>query len=266
MQIQDIQIPGMEDNVISSDFHTLITENMPEQRYPIFEEDGTPIEDVYEIVPEYTKHRLFIGDFVDESYHGWNKIKDRLMNADSNDFLEVHISSNGGYSSEGIELYNIINTKFSSAQVYLNYAYSMGALTFLFFGERTIYEHSEIMFHNWSGGFGGKASDIEDHFIHTKNYLRNFFKKILKPYFSKKEIKKILNGKETWLDSYEMLERGIATGIIKDGEYYTTEDYLNKYKKNGKLKKSYKKQIKKQLKETEETNENSEDAENSKPY
>jgi hypothetical protein len=136
----------------------------------------------------------------------------------------------------------------------------MGALTFLFFNERTIYEHSEIMFHNWSGGFGGKASDIEDHFIHTKNYLRNFFKKILKPYFSKKEIKKILNGKETWLDSYEMLERGIATGVIKDGEYYTTEDYLNKYKKNGKLKKSYKKLLKKA--ENAENTGNTESAEN----
>jgi hypothetical protein len=38
-----------------------------------------------------------------------------------------------------------------------------------------------------------------------------------------------------------MLERGIANGIVKDGEYYTKEQYLEKYKHNGKIKKSFKK-------------------------
>ena len=36
-----------------------------------------------------------------------------------------------------------------------------------------------------------------------------------------------------------MLERNIATGIIKDGEFYSREDYLKKYKMNGQIRISY---------------------------
>jgi ATP-dependent protease ClpP protease subunit len=255
MQIQEIQVPLGNNNIIRSDYHTLIIEYKDEERIPLPDEDGNIMEGIFEIIPSYTKYRLFIGDFMDDSLHGWNEIKDKLMNAEEIDFLEVHISSPGGYTTEGIELFNIINTKFKNAQVYLNYGFSMGALTFLYFDDRTIYEHSEIMFHNWSGGFGGKAQDIEDHFNHTKRHLKGFFQSVMKPYFSKKEIKNILNGKEKWLSSYEMLKRGIATGIIKDGEFYESEDYLKKFKKNGKIRKSYAKKLEKEEEEAKKQQE-----------
>jgi len=246
MQIQELSLEN--NNIIRSDYHTLIIEQKGEERTPLQDEEGNILEGLFEIIPSYTKYRLFIGDFMDDSQHGWNEIKDKLMNADALDFLEVHISSYGGLTTEGIELFNIINTRFKDAQVYLNYGFSMGALSFLYFEDRNIYENSEIMFHNWSGGFGGKAADIEDHFKHTKRYLSGFFESVMKPYFSKKEIKKILNGKEKWLNSYEMLKRGIATGIIKDGEYYSAEEYLERFKKNGEMKKSYAKKLKKESK------------------
>jgi ATP-dependent protease ClpP protease subunit len=157
-------------------------------------------------------------------------------------FLEAHISSYGGYTREGIELFNIINSAYANnSTAYLNFGYSMGALTFLMFHERVIYENSEIMFHNWVGGFGGKAADIESHFGHTKKYLRRFFRKLLKPYFTKKEIKSIEDGKEVWMNSYDMLKKGIATGIIIDGEYLSADEYFKKYNKKGKIRKSWKK-------------------------
>jgi len=235
----------IEDNpnvkIIKSDYHTLIIENIHEERFPLKDEDNNFIDGIFEIIPAYKKYKLFIGDFMDDTIHNWNQIKHELMNSSYNDILEVHISSYGGYTKEGIEFFNIVNTRFKQSTVYLNYGFSMGANAFLYFDDRVVYENSEIMFHNWSGGFGGKAADIEDQYKHTKKHLNRFFEKTLKPYFSKKEIKKILKGKEKWLDSYEMLERGIANGIIKDGEYYTREQYLEKYKHNGKIKKSFKK-------------------------
>jgi len=237
------EIRELDQSIIKSDFHTLITEPIDEQRFPLFDEDGNVIEGVFEITPMYNKHKLFIGDFMDDTYHGWNQIKDRLMSCSGDDFLECHISSYGGSTVEGIELYNIINTKFQNAQAYLNYGYSMGALAFLYFNDRNIYEHSEIMFHNWSGGFYGKAQDVQDHLNHATNHLKGFFTKILSKYFTKQEVKKILKGKEVWIGSYEMLKRGIATGIIKEGEFYEAKDYLAKYKKNGKIRKSYKEQV-----------------------
>jgi ATP-dependent protease ClpP protease subunit len=251
---KEIIIPNFSNNdneILMSDFHTLITTKIQEERIPAQTEDGLPVEGFYEIVPEYEKLRLFVNDFQDDSVHGWNKIKNKLMETDGG-LLEVHISSYGGYVKEGIELYNIINTKYQDAQAYLNYGYSMGALTFLMFKERIVYEHSDIMFHNWSGGLYGKAQDMEDRLNHDTRHLNRFFAKLMEPYFSKKEIKKIIKGKEFWCDSRQMLERGIATGIIKDGEYYNTKDYLEKYDKNGNIKKKWQKKQDKLIKEQEE--------------
>ena len=227
-------------NVIKSDTHTLISTFVEEERFPVIEPDGNAIPGIFEIVPAYTKHSLFIGDFEDNSYHGLNQIKESLMSSGFDDLLETHISSYGGSVNEAIELVNIINTKFSNTTCYLNYGYSMGALLFLVFKERIIYENSDFMIHNWSGGFFGKSSDINSQFEHTSKHLKKIFKNLIKPYFSKKEIKKIENGKEVWLSAYDMLKRGIATGILKDGDYYSSEDYLKKFKKSGKIKKSWK--------------------------
>ena len=47
----------------------------------------------------------------------------------------------------------------------------------------------------------------------------------------------INHGKELWLDSTTMMNRGIATGIIIAGEYFDAEDYKLKYNKKGEIRK-----------------------------
>ena len=261
--MQDILLPQTQEflytndsNIIKSDFHTLIIEDLPEEFIPLFDEDGNMLENIFERLAPAKKYKLFISDFQDDSIHGWNKIKNVLMSGSLSDFIELHISSYGGYTTEGIELYNILNSAYQGrSTAYLNYGFSMGALTFLMCNERIVYENSEIMFHNWAGGFGGKAADIESHFGHTKKHLRRFFRKLLEPYFTKKEIKSIENGKEVWLNAYEMMNKGISNGIVIDGEYFTTETYFEKYNKKGKIRKSW---IKKQEENEEAQSESTE--------
>jgi ATP-dependent Clp protease protease subunit len=250
------QVYTNDGNIFQSDFHTLIIEDIQEEYIPLFGEDGLPLENFFERIPPFRNYKLFVSDFDDGSIHGWNKIKNLLMGSYPEDTLELHISSYGGNTTEGIELYNIINSAYKNrSTAYLNYGFSMGALTFLMCSERIIYEDSEIMFHNWMGGFRGKAADIESHFGHTKRYLRRFFHKLLSPYFSDKEIKKIEKGKEVWLDAKDMMNRGIATGIVIDGEYFPREEYFKKYNKKGKVRKSWIKKQKEEAKKQKEQEE-----------
>lgn len=230
---------GPQDNVIESDSHTLISNFFPAEMIPV-EGDAGPIPGIFEKIPEFHIHKLFLNEFNDESKHGLHKIINKLQESDPVDSLELHISGHGGYVSEGIILFNLINSMYRTRSTgYLNYGYSMNALAFLFCNERIVFEHSEIMFHTYSAGFGGKRDDILSQIAHTDKHLQKFFHKTLSPFFDDDEISAMGASKDYWLNSFEMLERNIATGIIMDGEYYTREDFYKKYNKKGEIKKSY---------------------------
>jgi ATP-dependent protease ClpP protease subunit len=163
-----------------------------------------------------------------------------LQQNEQNDYLEIYISSLGGEYTELLDFYNTINTNYNYVTTFLNYGYSAGALAFLFGQERIVYEHSEWMIHSYSTGVGGKREDMLNHVNFMDKQILKFFDTLLAPYFSKKEINKINKGKDFWLDSDEMLKRGIATGILKNGEYTSREDYINPKKKKTKEKKAKK--------------------------
>jgi ATP-dependent protease ClpP protease subunit len=90
------------------------------------------------------------------------------------------------------------------------------------------------MVHSWSGGYGGKRDDVLRHIEHEDKRLDKLTVDLLKPYFSKKEIRKIQSGKDFWLDHKEMLKRDIATHIMIDGEVKTAEEYIKNSKKKKK--------------------------------
>lgn len=241
-----------QDNTIESDSHTLISVDIPAEMVPVKDEAGNVIQGYYQENPAMTLHKLFLADFNDETKHGIHKIINKLQESNPNDMLEMHISGNGGYISEGLAFFNAINSMFRErSSAYLTYGYSMNALAFLFAQERIIYEHSEIMFHTYSAGFGGKRDDILSQIEHTDKHLQKFFHNTLSPYFNDDEIKAMGASKDYWLNSHEMLVRGIATGIIINGEYFTKEQYFEKHDKKGKVRKKWLKAQEKAQKDSE---------------
>lgn len=244
---------GMPDNgTIESDSHTLISIDIPAEMAPLQNDAGEIIQGIYQEVPATTLHKLFLSDFDDETKHGVHKIINRLQESNQHDHLEMHISGHGGYISEGLGLFNIVNSMFKErSTAYLTYGYSMNALAFLFANERIVYEHSEIMFHTYSAGFGGKRDDILSQIAHTDKHLQKFFTKVLTPFFNDEEIKQMSSNKDYWLNAHEMLLRGIATGIIMDGEYRTKDEYFEKHDKKGNVRKKW---LKAQAKIEEQAN------------
>jgi len=245
------QMPGNGDNIIESMEHTLISDERPSEMIPL-EMDGQIVPNIFEQVEGYTLHKLFINDFGEEG-KGLHKILDRLQNGEETDQLEFHIASNGGYVSEGIQFYNVINSMYKErSTAFLSHGYSMGALLFLMCNQRIVYEHSDFMVHSYAGGAYGKREDMINQLEHSDKQLKKFFKKLMTPYFSDKEIDKINKGKDYWMDSKELLKRGIATGIIIDGEYFERDEYFDVFKKDGTKRKKPKSSKKKGTKAEEE--------------
>jgi len=245
---QEIKTPLIHsDNVIESDHHSLFIKNIPEEFIPVLSEDDETIEGIYQHTSPYNLYSIFLDEFRDNTKHGLHKIINALQEGSENDYVELHISSPGGYVDEGMALFNVLNAMYNGrVTTYINYGHSMGALAFLYGDERIVYESSSLMIHNWSGGLYGKSPDMEAYLEHSNSNLWKFFSKIIKPYLTKKEMKRVKRGEELWFEAYDMLDRGMATSIIMEGEVLTRDEYLEKYNKKGNIRKKW---IKKQQKE-----------------
>jgi len=245
MGLGDIEIPmpdfsGLNSNLIESDNHTLIVKNYPAEMRPYEDEEGL-VPGIFEEIPEVNIYKLFLSDFMDESGHGLHKVINRLQEASNEDRLELHIASYGGSFTEVVQIHNIVNTLYMNrCTTYLNNGYSGGAAAFCMGNERICYKHSTAMFHFFSGGERGKGSDMMAALTHSIDVISAYYRDTLSDFFSEEEMCLMINnGKEYWMDSTQMMNRGIATGIIIDGLYYSADKYFEKYDENGDIKASW---------------------------
>ena len=224
---------------LSSERHTLYVENVNEQKKIIDREKG-----IYEISPKYKRYRVYIGSFR-ELKKGLHSVFNELMEAKSNDYLELVISSGGGYVLEGQQFYNLIQNKFYGRTIaYLdNYGYSMGALLFCMTDKRVVYEYSELMFHNYSAGAFGKGGELKSRIEHYGKTMEQFFYDIIvkKGFLKEDEFEQMLVGQDYWMETKELCKRGIATHVILEGREITAKEYLKILKERKKAKKKKKK-------------------------
>jgi ATP-dependent protease ClpP protease subunit len=260
---EEIQIPiqfPMGDGEVYGQNHSLFIVDKPRVMNPLRDEEGNIVEGYFEEDGGYKIYKLFLGNF-NESGNGMQRIINKLQNSEPDDILELHIASDGGNVDELIQLYNICNTLFyNRVTTFANHAYSAGAWAFLLGNDRVLYDHSSLMWHSYSTGMGGKRQDLLDRIEHEDKRLEVFLMGTLTKYFSKKEIRKMNKGKDFWLTTKDACERGIATHVMKDGEVYTNEEYLDLIdpKKIKKRKKEAKK-AKKEAKKAEKTNKDKKD-------
>lgn len=210
-----------------SDNHTLFTKTYPEQRIKYKKTNAV------EIVPSFTVYRMFMNEFEGHA-NELHEIFNTLWNASPNDALELRINSCGGYVNEGRNFYNIIKHKFNgnTTTILDSRAYSMGALMFCAGDTRIVMEHSELMFHDYSGGVYGKGAELESNIMHTAKSIRAFFRNLTtdKGFLSNEEFEQMIIGKDFWMDTLEMCKRGIATHVAVNGKLVKAKKYYKRKK------------------------------------
>ena len=176
--------------------------------------------------PKKTFH-MFISDF-DACEHEIDELINQMSQATPNDELIIDISSPGGYTVDLMRVENTIREYFyGRTTTKMNpHGYSCGALIFLFGDERIVFENSEAMFHDISAVVGGKRSDMLTEMEHSKKYWDHYIRRTLAPFFSKKEIDSLFQGKEIWVDALEMCKRGIATAVCIFGNTVPADWYI----------------------------------------
>jgi len=216
-----------KDEKINSNHHTLFKTKFDAKEIKLSQ-------NTFKREPEYTKFRLFVDSFM-EKERGLHEIFNELWNANEHDRLELRINSRGGLVNEGSQFYSIIKNKFHNKTTTIldSCGYSMGALTFCMGDKRIATLRSDLMFHDYSGGFSGKGGEIKSRFKHSAKHLREFFKDVIlkNNFLSQKEFDEMLIGKDFWMDTKELCKRGIATHVLVNGEELSAKKYLKSLKK-----------------------------------
>lgn len=172
-------------------------------------------------------YRLFIDTFC-SSLSNLHQIHQLLLSAESVDRLEIRLNNNGGSVSEGLRLMHVMENQFAdrTTVVIEADALSMAAIVFAHGDQRVIHPKSHLMFHNYFTFAIGKGGEIIDRVKMSEEERNRIYKPILeKGYLSEDEYERMLDGKDIWLTSDQMIDRGLATHVMVRGEMVPVSDY-----------------------------------------
>lgn len=131
-----------------------------------------------------------------------------LRNASPDDLIELRINSVGGSVSTLIQLIN--NVKNCSATVHgilEGDALSAHSLLFLACDSFSVCDNATMMIHNGAEGFSDSHDKLHKYMEHSKKHTKRLCEEGYKGFLSPKEIKKMLSGKDIWLDKEQILKR-----------------------------------------------------------
>jgi len=186
------------------------------------------------VIPVIKSATLYLSTF-SESKPNLAVLLNDIRQLNAEDRITLIFNSPGGLVSEGRAIINAVQNTGADIQTeLLSEASSMAAIMFCIGDRRIIYENSSLMFHNFSGGVGGKGHEMKDRLKHTIKNITAFFRGNIIG-LDENEILQMLDGKEWWFGSKEMCQRGIATHVNVDGVMIPAKKYLKALKKAKKL-------------------------------
>jgi len=131
-----------------------------------------------------------------------------LMNASEQDTAAFIINSPGGSLAGLLSLLEGINmTKANTVALVVGSASSAASMFALHCNEVYVGDNATFLCHNISYGTGGKGSDVLAHVQHTTSSASKLLRKTYKHFLSEIEITDMINGKEIYMESDEIVER-----------------------------------------------------------
>jgi ATP-dependent protease ClpP protease subunit/CBS domain-containing protein len=177
------------------------------------------------------KYKLIVTDIGGLTEADTNIIE--ILNTAKNDSkLLIEIESNGGSLMTSIKYINVILDVFTRDNIttVLNpNAYSAGSLFFEIGSTRIIYPISSIMYHQFSTFAFGTGEKIKQSVALAEDLYYPLFKRLIidTGHMTDEEYKAMMNGKDIFKNSKEMIERGIATHIMTNRVAVPREKYIS---------------------------------------
>lgn len=139
---------------------------------------------------------------------GYTDMVYRILMANQNDVIYIHLNTVGGRLDTGVQLINAIqNSQANVITVLDGMAYSLGTLIFLAGHEMLVNDHCIIMFHNFKSGIVGKGNEIISELEATVKWFSDLAKQLYVPFLSEEEFNRIIKGEDIWMRSNEIRKR-----------------------------------------------------------
>lgn len=183
------------------------------------------LEETYWINAEHKKllseRKILINDIISENT--MEKVVMPLLRMDndgSGDKITIYLNTNGGSVYDGLVLCNIIeNLKTDTDVIVLGYAYSMGSII-LMSGKnnphvrRKCFPFSTALIHGGSSYVSGTSSQVKDYFKFNEKFEKRITDFIVSHTNISAEDYVAIERYEAYMDSSEMLEKGLVDEII----------------------------------------------------
>lgn len=149
---------------------------------------------------------VYLGDI--ELAHEYTDLLHKFNTANESDTFHMHINSHGGYIYSGVQLINAMQNSLGKVITYIeSSAISMGALIFMAGDEKVVYNDTQLMFHNYSGGFAGKSHEIRTAVEAEDIRFVTLLRRLCSGFLTEKEIVGIIAGDDLWLTADQVNSR-----------------------------------------------------------
>ena len=175
----------------------------------------------------YTFHFFIHGEVGCSS--NYIDLLDALYNGTEADTIYIHINTMGGYLDTAIELIQAMST--TPAHVITcadGLVASAGSLLFFSGHAFVVGKFCEVMLHDGSGGPYGKFNENKKSIDSSSKRLELLYHSVYEPFFTKKEVAKVLKGEDLYLLSEEVEERILKTMEVQEQEDGDIKDTVKK--------------------------------------
>jgi len=120
----------------------------------------------------------------------------------------ITLNTPGGSIAVGVQIINAMRNSLSTVTTVMDgEVYSLGSLIFLAGDNHIINKNCLMMCHNYSGGTYGKGHEQAAELEAVSDWFEQLATEYYKGFLTDTEIKRLLNGKDYWLDSDLVIKR-----------------------------------------------------------
>ena len=152
-------------------------------------------------------HEFYISGAIKspDNYIEWFDV---IRHARPDDTIKLYINSYGGDLFTGIQFLRVLSETNALVVASIEGA-CMSAATLLFLAadEVEITPHSSIMIHDYSSGTIGKGGEMHRQVTFERKWSETLFRDVYEDFLTQDEVTDIIDGKDLWLNSENVLER-----------------------------------------------------------
>ncbi len=131
-----------------------------------------------------------------------------IRHAGSDDIVKIYLNSGGGYISTAVQWMRVLSETEATVIVSVE-GDCMSAATMIFLSadQWEVTPHSSFMFHNYSGGTGGKGGEMYGQITYERKWSEKLLKEVYDNFLTSTEIQQLLDNRDIWMDVDEVVER-----------------------------------------------------------